>query len=122
MALHTYLERLKYVDHLIKRRATGNLTTLSEKLNLSRSHTVEFLGQMKAHGFPIKYDRKVGCCIYTEDGGLVRNLFQSNKIQNENGLSKNELEKISGGKIISPIFLHADYIRMSDGNFIFLTH
>lgn len=118
MALHTYMERLKFVDNLIKRRATGNLTTLAGKLNISRSQTVAFLKQMKDHGFPIKFCRKMGCYYYTEEGSLVRSLFQKNITENVMDLSKNELKKISGGKIISPILSHADYISMSDGNFI----
>ena len=91
---------------------------MAKKLNLSKSHTVAFLKQMKDHGFRIKYCRKMGCYYYTEEGSLVRSLFQKNTTDNVGELSKNELRKISGGKTISPIFLHADYISMSDGNFM----
>ena len=118
MALQTYIERLKYVDFLIKTRATGNLTTLSKKLNLSKSHTVTFLKEMKDYGFPIQFSRKLGYYYYTKDGEYLRNLFQDKKIQNQIELSRNELRKISGGKTILPNFLHADYIRMSDGSFV----
>lgn len=76
MSLCTYIERLKYVDYLLRTKATGNLSSLSKKLNLSRSHTVEFLNQMKAHGFPIKYCRKLGCYYYFEEGEMVKHLFR----------------------------------------------
>jgi len=112
------MERLKFVDYLIQRKATGDLTTLAGKLNISRSQTVVFLKQMKDHGFPIKYCRKMGCYYYTEEGSLVRSLFQKNTTDNVRELSKNELRKISGGKTILHIFPRADYISMSDGNFI----
>lgn len=120
MSLTTYFRRLEHADYLIRRRATGNLTTLAKKLNLSKSHTVAFLKQMKDHGFPIKYCRKTDCYYYTEEGSLVRSLFQKNTTDNIRELSKNDLNKISGGKIISPFFLHSDYIRMSECNFILL--
>ncbi len=122
MALHTYLEGLKLVDNLIKRRATGNLTTLAGKLNISRSQTVVFLKQMKDQGFPIKYCRKMGCYYYTEEGSLVRSLFQKNTTDNIRELSNSELKKISGWKIILPILSHADYISMADSNFMFFNH
>ena len=122
MALQTYIERLKYVDNLIKREASGNLNSLAKKLNLSRSHTVVFLKQMKDHGFPIKFCRKRCCYYYTEHGGLVRNLFQSNKIDNERELSPDKLRKISGGTTILHIFPRADYISMRDCNFMFFNH
>ena len=77
---------------------------------------------MKDHGFPIKFCRKRCCYYYTEHGGLVRNLFQSNKIDNERELSPDKLRKISGGTTILHIFPRADYISMSDGNFKLLNH
>lgn len=118
MALQTYIERLKYVDNLIKTKATGNLTTLSKKLNLSRSHTVTFLKEMKDYGFPIEYSRKLGYYFYTKEGECVSDLFISEKADIKMELSRNELRKINGGKTILPTFLHAGFIRMRDGSFV----
>jgi hypothetical protein len=51
-------------------------------------------------------------------GECVTNLFKSKKTENEIELSRKDLRKINGGKTILPNFLHAGYIRMSDGSFV----
>lgn len=122
MSLHTYIERMKYVDYLIRRKATGDLTHLSGKLNLSRSQTCEFINEMKQAGFPIKYCRKKGSYYYTEKGRLVTHFFETN-LSTENrlrpNLSSNQLRSISGGTDFFHFFLHSDYMRMGDSNFVF---
>jgi translation elongation factor EF-4 len=58
MSLHKYLERIKYVDHLIRKRSTGNIENLARKLQLSKSGAEKFLREMKEVGFPIAYNKK----------------------------------------------------------------
>ncbi len=113
MSLSTYMERLKYVDDLIRRKATGDLSSLARKLKLSKGHTVIFINEMREQGFPIEYSRKLKSYFYSEDGNVTRNLFEKKKSTIENKpieLSANQLRKISGGATFFNIPFHADYI------------
>lgn len=121
MSLTTDLRRIKYIDDLIRRNATGNLESLAKKLHLSKSHTVNFLNEMRKHGFPIKYSRKFHCYYYSERGNFNLRLFKSEKkteILVNSELTDNDLRRISGGKTFSGFFVHTNYIRMSDRNFV----
>lgn len=117
MSLHTYLERIKYIDSLIRRKATGDLNTLAKKLSLSKSQTTYFLKEMRELGFPIKYSRKSGHYFYSEEGKLIQNLYEKDIPKNENTLPDEILKEISGGKSFFKSFLHADYIGMGWSNF-----
>ncbi len=120
MSLHTYIERMRHVDNLIRRKATGDLTQFANKLNLSRSQACEFINEMKQAGFPIQYCRKKGSYYYTEKGRLVTDFFErylSIENQPQNNLSSKQLRRISGGKDFFQLFFHSDYIGMKDHNF-----
>ena len=98
MSLHKYLERIKFIDSLICRKATGNPNALAKRLNLSRSATLEFIKEMKEQGFPIAYSRCHNSYHYTESGQFVYKLF-------ETGLSKEEMKQIKGGKGFIKLFI-----------------
>ena len=121
MSLHVYLERLKFIDNLIRRRATGDAQALAKKLNLSRSQTLEFLKQMREQGFPIEYSRQFSSYYYSENGKLVKDLFEKNlpiTDINHINISNNELRKISGGKDFLSLVVQSDYIGLNDSNFV----
>ena len=121
MSLQTHLDRMRFIDDLIRRRATGDLESLCKKLGLSRSHTLEYLKELKENGFPIKYSRSQIHYYYSEDGELVKDLFVK-KLRNTDripqAMSRHDLRKISGGQTFFKFFAKSDYIRLKDLNFV----
>jgi sulfur transfer complex TusBCD TusB component (DsrH family) len=75
MAILKHIKRLKYIDYMIKRKATGNLESFAFKNNLSKRGLVEVIREMKELGFPIKYDRSKHTYYYDECGEMVKSLF-----------------------------------------------
>jgi len=75
MALLKHIKRLKYIDYLIKRKATSDLENFAWKNGLSKRAMSDVLNEMKELGFPIKYDRKRYTYYYDEAGHMVKHLF-----------------------------------------------
>jgi len=75
MALLKHIKRLKFVDFMIKRKATGDLERFANKNGLSKRAMSDVLSEMKELGFPIKYDRHRNTYYYDEAGEMVKNLF-----------------------------------------------
>jgi len=90
MALLKYIKRLKYIDYMIKRKATGNPEHFANKNGLSKRAMTDVLNEMKELGFPIKYDRGRNTYYYDEAGEMVKNLF----IKDGQVLSKEQIAKI----------------------------
>ncbi|MBN9351117.1 MAG: hypothetical protein J0H55_10585 [Chitinophagaceae bacterium] len=110
MSLHIYLERLRYIDDLIRRKATGDLKQLSKKLNLSRSQTYNILKEMKSEGCLIKYSKRDNSYYYSEMNNLYEVLFKQQRDVSNNILSDEEMRRITGGELFfnffqSPIIL-----------------
>ncbi len=92
MSIKKNLDRLEYVDFLIRTKATGDTNALAKKLHLSRSYTLACIKEMKELGFPIKYSLSEKHYYYEEEGMMVKNLFI--RAGKEGGGSKNqELKK-----------------------------
>lgn len=77
MSITKYIERLRYIDSLIKKKATGDANSLAKKLHLSRSTTLAYIKEMKELGFPIKYSPDSKHYYYEEDGEMPKKLFDS---------------------------------------------
>ncbi|ANI89191.1 hypothetical protein A9P82_07740 [Arachidicoccus ginsenosidimutans] len=75
MSILRYLNRLVFIDYLVKRKATGDLQTFANKNGLSKSHMELTLKEMKEMGFPIKYDRNLHTYYYEKDGEMVKSFF-----------------------------------------------
>lgn len=75
MAILKHIKRLKYIDYLIKRKATGDLENFANKNGLSKRAMSDVLNEMKELGFPIKYDRTRYTYYYDEMGEMVKSLF-----------------------------------------------
>ena len=75
MPILKYIERLRYIDFLLRTKSTGNADALAKKLNLSRSSTLKYLREMKELGFPIKYSFRRKTYYYDEEGEMTINLF-----------------------------------------------
>jgi predicted transcriptional regulator len=90
MTILKHIKRLKYIDFMIKRKATGDLERFAHKNNLSKTTLSEIINDMKELGFPIKYDRQRRTYYYDEEGQMVHALF----IRNGQILSREEAAKI----------------------------
>ena len=75
MALLKHIKRMKYIDYMIKRKATGTLEHFANKNGLSKRAMTDVLSEMKELGFPIKYNRVRNTYYYDEAGEMVKNLF-----------------------------------------------
>jgi len=90
MAILKHIRRLKYIDYLIKRKATGDLDSFARRNGLSKRAMTDVLNEMKELGFPIRYDRTRNTYYYEEAGEMVKNLF----IKEGQILSKEQVAKI----------------------------
>ena len=102
MALHKYMERIKFTDSLILKKATGSPKDLATRLGISRSVLFELINEMKGEGFPIAYSKMLNSYYYTEEGKLTEHLF-------EKTLSRRDMKAINGGKSFFKIFSESDY-------------
>lgn len=78
MSIIRHIQRLKYIDLMVKKKSTGNLDVFSKKNRLSKRGLLNVIQDMKALGFPIKYSRKLGSYYYYKDGEMVKCLFTLN--------------------------------------------
>ena len=57
MNMIKYLERIKRMDDLIRRKATGTSWEFAKNMNISRSTLMEYIDLLKCMGAPIAYDK-----------------------------------------------------------------
>lgn len=67
MPLQKYLDRLERLHLLIKRKATGTVDELADKLELSRRQTLEYISEMKEMGAPIQFCKYQQTYVYTRN-------------------------------------------------------
>jgi hypothetical protein len=70
MSLLKYIERLKRMDDLIRRKATGCSNTFAEKLNISRSQLLQDIKELRELGAPIEFCPIRKSYIYTTECSL----------------------------------------------------
>ena len=75
MSVQKYIDRILYIDALIKTKVTGPTKQLAQKLNLSQRQTMEFLKDMKELGCPIKFSRKRNSYYYDAEGEVSISFF-----------------------------------------------
>lgn len=90
MSIIRHIKRLRFLDFLIQKRATGDLETFAKKARLSKSGLSIVLLEMKEMGFPIKFDRQSKNYYYEEDVEMVQCLF----IRKGDVLSREEAQSI----------------------------
>ena len=78
MPLQKYINRIRYIDSLVRIKGTGNADQLAKRMDLSRSVTLSYISAMKQEGFPIKYCRKRNSYYYSEEGRMTISLFEKN--------------------------------------------
>ncbi|MCG8309773.1 MAG: helix-turn-helix domain-containing protein [Cytophagales bacterium] len=57
MSIIKYLDRIKKMDDLIRRKATGTPDEFAERLDLSRSALMKYLKLLKEIKAPLEYDQ-----------------------------------------------------------------
>jgi DNA-binding IclR family transcriptional regulator len=90
MSIIRHIKRLRFLDFLIQKRATGDLENFAKKARLSKSGLSVVLQEMKEMGFPIKYDRQSNSYYYEEEVEMVQCLF----IRKGDVLSREEAQSI----------------------------
>ncbi len=76
MKILTQIERMKYIDWLIRRKATETPKQLAEKLNVSVITIYRYIRELKDMGAPIVYCRYCESYKYTnEDYKLEFKIF-----------------------------------------------
>ena len=71
MSLLKYIERVKRMDDLINRKATGCANEFARKLGISKSQLYEDLKEMKELGAPIDYCQSRKSYIYNTEAKLI---------------------------------------------------
>jgi len=67
MKILTQIERIKYIDWLIRRKATGTPKQLAEKLNVSVITVYRYIRDLKDMGAPIKFCKYCESYKYTDE-------------------------------------------------------
>ncbi|MBF8964381.1 HTH domain-containing protein [Pontibacter sp. FD36] len=99
MNFRKYIERIKYLDELIRKERTGTPEELASRLGVSRAQLYNIIDELKTEGLAINYTRKRNTFYYTSNQKLE--IAFSLKV-----VSEDENIKVFGGKIYSnPIFL-----------------
>lgn len=68
MKIYTHIERIKYLNSLIQRGATGTPLQVAEKLNVSKATANRLIAELRDRGAPILYCKHSQCYKYTEAG------------------------------------------------------
>ena len=110
MSLRRYLEKFRYIDYLIRKRATGNQRKLASQIGVSISTLNEYLNEMKDAGFPIRYCNKRQSYYYEKDGRMVESLFTEN-------LSAEEMRRVRGGGVSLQTLVIIGGYEGSNGDF-----
>lgn len=86
MGLKKSLDRVEYLDYLIRSKSTGTPKELAEKLGISERWLYEILNELK-HDFdcPIRYSRSRRSYVYTCSGSLVIEFMSKEEQKNLNG-------------------------------------
>jgi hypothetical protein len=71
MSILKYIDRLKRMDDLIRRKATGTPDEFAERLHISPSQLYADLNEMRALGAPIQYCSTRKSYFYELEGKLV---------------------------------------------------
>lgn len=79
-----YIDRLTYIDYLIRIKATGSPSQFSKRVGLCESKLYEYLELMKSLGAPIKYSKQRKSYYYESDGGFNFRYIDNNFRQQDN--------------------------------------
>lgn len=98
MSLLKYIDRLKRMDDLIRRKSTGTPDEFSQKLEISRSQLLQDLKEFKELGAPVDYCHISKSYHYTRECQVVLS-FESAKVLG--GIQFPEYSLLEYKKVIS---------------------
>jgi predicted DNA-binding transcriptional regulator YafY len=84
MSLLKYVERLKRMDDLILKKATGNAEEFAKKINVSSSQLFKELKEMKVLGAPIEYSHERKSYFYSKNCKMVLDFIEASEARKEN--------------------------------------
>lgn len=70
-----HINRIIFINYLIRRNRTEDLETLANKKGISKSTRSAIILEMKSLGFPIKFNRKIHSYFYEGEGEMIKSLF-----------------------------------------------
>lgn len=101
MSLLKYIDRLKRMDDLIRRKATGCAHEFAEKLDISRSQLLQDLKELRELGAPIEFCPINKSYLYTKKCTLSIDFLEADSIRG----GKNNLENFHQSSIAGlPLF------------------
>lgn len=77
--IQNYLNRLEYLDSLIRQKCTGPPVRLAQRLNISLSTLYEYLNVMKDMGAPVCYCKIRQSYYYLEEGRFCMKFMKKSK-------------------------------------------
>ncbi|MFD0999862.1 hypothetical protein ACFQ21_11125 [Ohtaekwangia kribbensis] len=99
MSLLKYIQRLKRIDDLVSRKATGNAVEFAARLGISRSQLLQDIRELRELGAEIEYCSIQRSYYYKQGYGMVISF-------------PNEGSRIKGGKkIASFLSVQHDWIN-----------
>jgi hypothetical protein len=106
MSLLKYVERLKRMDDLISRKATGCAAEFARKLNISQSQLFNELKEMRELGAPIQYCQTRKTYFYENEGELTISFKTSSFIKGGTKLiNSNNIRVLKSNIVLGlPIF------------------
>ncbi len=103
MSLLKYIEMLKRMDDLIRRKATGCADEFASKLGISKSQLYDELKEMKELGAPLEYCSNRKSYIYNTESRFIV-AFQKDLKEIKGGQNIYRNSSITG--IVHYIFMH----------------
>lgn len=104
MSILKYIDRLKRMDELIRRRATGSPEEFAKKIGVCKSMLMLNLAEIKEMGASVKYNSQIQSYYYEQECRLDLGFSE---------MQKEELQKVKGGKNLYLGFFESNNIRMA---------
>ena len=110
MKLLKQMERIKKINHLIEKEATGSPEDFAQNLGISRGHLYRLISVLNDYGASIEYSRKLNSFYYPQP-------FNFEKLFNDNSLNIDKMENIKGGFSLKN-FIPSPFMRRNDVNLV----
>lgn len=106
MNFRKYIERITYLDELIRKERTGTPEELANRLSISRAQLYNIIESLRDEGLAIGYARKRNTFYYAHNQKLEVSF--SLKV-----VSEEENKNIYGGLFLSPVFVDGRIVALS---------
>lgn len=113
MSLLKYIERLKRMDDLIRRRATGTAEEFSRKLEISKSQLFQDLKEIRELGAHVTYCHTRKSYVYENNCKLVLTFDQSYNIRGGNKFQNFSYSSIAGLSSVNLLMHEQQFSRES---------